>query len=218
MTDAIAKALEGTGLAGPEALADPAELSGYLMSDAFRARCVADAVKADVYAPLGHGKRIMQLFEDFVEGNLWEPTFVVDHPVEISPLAKARVDDPRFADRFELFAGGLEIANGFSELNDPLEQRQRFVEQLLQREGGDSEAHGMDEDYVRALGHGLPPTGGCGVGIDRLVMLLTDSASIRDVILFPHMRPRTGREPAGGSADVQTEGHGVTEPRRPGPA
>jgi lysyl-tRNA synthetase class 2 len=101
------------------------------------------------------------------------------------------------ADRFELFAAGMELANGFSELNDPLEQRERFLDQLRQREGGDTEAHQMDDDYVRALAHGLPPTGGCGVGIDRLAMVVTDSPSIRDVILFPHMRPEAGRERTG---------------------
>src|SRR6185295_8905789 len=119
------------------------------------------------YKKLSHGKRIAQLFEDFAEEGLWEPTFVIDYPVEISPLAKHRADDEKVADRFELYAAGMEIANGFSELNDPLEQRDRFVDQLAQREGGDVEAHLMDDDYIRALGHGLPPTGGCGVGIDR---------------------------------------------------
>ena len=135
----------------------------------------------------------MQLFEDFVEESLWEPTFVVDYPVEMSPLAKTYAEDPAVADRFELFVCGMEIANGFSELNDPLEQRDRFLDQLREREKGDVEAHQMDDDYVRALGHGLPPTGGCGVGIDRLAMILTNSPSIRDVILFPHMRPERGR-------------------------
>ncbi len=144
-----------------------------------------------------HGKRIAHLFELWVESalgpradtRLWEPTFVIDYPVDISPLAKAHPDRPGVADRFELYAAGMEIANGFSELNDPLEQRQRFLDQLQERERGDLEAHQMDDDFVRALGHGLPPTGGCGVGIDRLAMILTGSPSIRDVILFPHMRP-----------------------------
>jgi len=113
--------------------------------------------------------------------------------VEISPLSKRRADDNSVADRFELFICGMEVANGFSELNDPLEQRERFLDQLKQRAGGDGEAHLMDDDYIRALGHGMPPTGGCGVGIDRLAMILTNSPSIRDVILFPHMRPEHGR-------------------------
>ena len=134
-----------------------------------------------------------QLFEDLAEDGFWDPTFIVDYPVEVSPLSKARPDDPSVTERFELYAAGMEIANGFSELNDPLEQRRRFLDQLQERERGDLEAHRMDDDYVRALGHGLPPTGGCGVGIDRLAMILTDSPSIRDVILFPHMRPEGGR-------------------------
>jgi lysyl-tRNA synthetase class 2 len=149
---------------------------------------------------MSHGKRIAHVFEVWVERRwdpdgtrLWQPTFVIDHPIEISPLAKAHPDRPGVADRFELYAAGMEIANGFSELNDPLEQRRRFLDQLAERERGDLEAHQMDEDFVRALGHGLPPTGGCGVGIDRLAMILTDSPSIRDVILFPHMRPEAGR-------------------------
>ena len=137
--------------------------------------------------------RVPHLFDVFVQPTIWEPTFIVDYPVEVSPLAKKKEGDPRVADRFELFIAGMEVANGFSELNDPLEQRDRFVEQLEQRARGDLEAHVMDEDYIRALGHGLPPTGGCGVGIDRLAMILTGSPSIRDVILFPHMRPEGGR-------------------------
>jgi lysyl-tRNA synthetase, class II len=143
----------------------------------------------EAYRPLTHGQRLALLFEDLAEGELWQPTFITDYPVEISPLAKARPDDRSLTERFELYVGGMEVANGFSELNDPLEQRARFIEQLAARERGDIEAHRMDEDFIRALGHGLPPTGGCGVGIDRLVMLLTDSPSIRDVILFPLMRP-----------------------------
>jgi lysyl-tRNA synthetase class 2 len=141
---------------------------------------------------LSHGKRIALLFERLAERSFWDPTFITDFPVEISPLAKARPDDPKFTERFELYVAGMEVANGFSELNDPIEQRARFLDQAKERERGDEEAHQMDEDFIRALGHGLPPTGGCGVGIDRLVMVLTDSPSIRDVILFPHMRPEDG--------------------------
>ncbi len=159
------------------------------------------------YRDLSHGRRVAQLFEDLAEPAFWHPTFITDYPVEVSPLAKARPDDPGTAERFELYAAGMEIANGFSELNDPLEQRERFLEQLRQREKGDLEAHQMDEDYVRALGHGLPPTGGCGVGIDRLAMILTDSPSIRDVILFPQLRPEGGRE---GSGRDEPEGRDAT--------
>ncbi len=200
MRDAVAAALRKHVGASVDAavLDDAAALDAFVASSPFRAACAAEDVDAAIYAGLSHGKRIAQLFEDFAEEALWDPTFVVDYPVEISPLAKAYAGDPRVADRFELFAGGMEIANGFSELNDPLEQRRRFEDQLAERERGDAEAHRMDEDYVRALGHGLPPTGGCGVGIDRLAMLLTDQPSIRDVILFPHMRPSGGQEPRSG--------------------
>ena len=119
-----------------------------------------------------------------------QPTFVYDFPTEVSPLSKQRADDPDTVERFELYIGGFEVANAFSELNDPAEQRRRFDAQLAGRAAGDQEAHAMDEDYIRALEYGLPPTAGEGVGIDRLVMLLTNSPSIRDVILFPLMRPR----------------------------
>jgi lysyl-tRNA synthetase class 2 len=194
MKQAVAEALGRHGLAGAaQAVELPDALDALVGSAAFRELCTREKVDAQAYAKLSHGKRIVQLFEDFVEESLWEPTFVVDHPVEVSPLAKAYAENPSVADRFELFVAGMEIANGFSELNDPLEQRDRFLDQLKEREKGDVEAHQMDEDYVRALGHGLPPTGGCGVGIDRLAMILTDSPSIRDVILFPHMRPESGR-------------------------
>jgi lysyl-tRNA synthetase class 2 len=189
MKDAVAHALSEVAGFKPGVLDDAASLDAFAVSEPFRAACAREGVSAAEYGKLSHGKRIAQLFEDFAEEALWEPTFIIDYPVEISPLAKTRADDPTVADRFELYAGGMEIANGFSELNDPLEQRERFLDQLRQREGGDTEAHLMDDDYIRALGHGLPPTGGCGVGIDRLTMLLTASPSIRDVILFPQMRP-----------------------------
>ncbi len=168
-------------------------LKALVTTEAFIDACRRRSVPAAEYKKSTHGKIIESLFADFAEDGLIQPTYVVDYPVEISPLAKRRADHNDFADRFELFVCGMEIANGFSELNDPLEQRARFLDQLQNRAGGDDEAHEMDEDYVRALGHGLPPTGGCGLGIDRLAMLLTDSKSIRDVILFPQMRPEGGR-------------------------
>jgi lysyl-tRNA synthetase, class II len=138
----------------------------------------------------GAGKITTAIFESLVEESLVQPTFVYDFPTEVSPLSKQRPDDPDTVERFELYIGKMEIANAFSELNDPIEQRNRFMQQLQEKAKGDQEAHAMDEDYVRALEYGLPPTAGEGVGIDRLVMLLTDSRSIRDVILFPHMRPK----------------------------
>ncbi len=139
-------------------------------------------------APLG--KSIYNLFEAVVEPFLVQPTIIYDYPVEVSPLSKAKPDDPAHVERFEFFAGGFELGNAFSELNDPVEQEKRFRQQLEERDRGDDEAHQMDEDYVRALAYGLPPTGGEGLGVDRLVMLLTGSKSIRDVILFPLMRSR----------------------------
>ncbi len=139
---------------------------------------------------VGAGSIATQVFEALCEGDLIQPTYVCDFPTEVSPLSKQKPDDPDTVERFELYIGGFEVANAFSELNDPIEQRRRFDDQLASRAGGDDQAHAMDEDYVRALEFGLPPTAGEGIGIDRLVMLLTNSPSIRDVILFPLMRPR----------------------------
>jgi lysyl-tRNA synthetase class 2 len=210
MTEAIAAvaAEQGWGI-DESGIADPAGLEAWLRSGPRPSRLAEGSRELAVFGDevsfsrlrgMSHGKRVAHLFEVWVERRwdpegtrLWDPTFVIDHPVEISPLAKAHPDRPGVADRFELYAAGMEIANGFSELNDPLEQRRRFLDQLAERERGDLEAHRMDDDYVRALGHGLPPTGGCGVGIDRLAMILTGSPSIRDVILFPQMRPEGGR-------------------------
>ncbi len=134
------------------------------------------------------GKILTKLFDVLVEPKLIEPTFVVDYPVEISPLARRSSSDPNMTERFELFIGGREIANGFSELNDPVDQKRRFLDQVKNREAGDQEAHCMDEDYVMALEYGMPPTAGEGIGIDRFVMLLTNAASIREVILFPQLK------------------------------
>jgi lysyl-tRNA synthetase, class II len=132
---------------------------------------------------------LLEVFEGQVEQTLIQPTFIIDYPKSISPLSKASPDNPQVAERFELFINGMEVANGFSELNDPREQYDRFIDQMAERERGDDEAMVLDEDYVRALSYGMPPAAGIGIGIDRLVMLLTNKHSIRDVILFPHMRP-----------------------------
>ncbi|MEQ1945852.1 MAG: lysine--tRNA ligase [Bryobacteraceae bacterium] len=145
-----------------------------------------EAVGAEV--PL-FGHALVEAFERNVEPKLYEPTIIYDFPVEVSPLAKQKASDPAFAERFEIFVAGMEIGNAYTELNDPQEQRQRFEMQLELKKAGDDEAHQMDEDYIRALSYGMPPTGGEGIGIDRLTMLLTNSKSIRDVILFPLLRP-----------------------------
>jgi lysyl-tRNA synthetase class 2 len=196
MKEAVRRGAAEAGL-GLEAgdLDDAQRLRAWATGGALRGRRNAKgaALTPERYASLSHGKLVAQLFEDLAEHTYWDPTFITDHPTEVSPLSKARPSDPTTTERFELYVAGMELANGFSELNDPLEQRDRFLQQLGERDKGDDEAHVMDDDYVRALGHGLPPTGGVGVGIDRLTMVLTDSPSIRDVILFPHMRPESGR-------------------------
>jgi lysyl-tRNA synthetase class 2 len=155
------------------------------------ALAVARTLGVEVAKGAGPGKVAAAIFEALWEKDLVQPTFVYDFPTEVSPLSKQRPDDPDTVERFELYAGGFELCNAFSELNDPVEQRRRFEEQLASRAAGDQEAHVMDEDYVRALEYGMPPAGGEGIGIDRLVMLLSNSPSIRDVILFPLMRPKS---------------------------
>jgi lysyl-tRNA synthetase class 2 len=152
------------------------------------AAALAGRLGLEVAPGVGPGRIAAEIFEALCEESLVQPTFVYDFPTEVSPLAKQRADDPDTVERFELYVAGFEIANAFSELNDPVEQRRRFEAQLQSRAGGDDEAHAMDEDYVRALEYGLPPAAGEGIGVDRLVMLLTNSPSIRDVILFPLMR------------------------------
>jgi lysyl-tRNA synthetase class 2 len=170
--------------------------------EALRSRDQAAALARELHVHVepghGAGKIATSLFEALCEDQLVQPTFVYGFPTEVSPLSKQRPDDLDTVDRFELYVGGFELANAFSELNDPDEQRRRFEAQIEDRAGGDLEAHAMDEDYIRALEYGLPPTAGEGVGIDRLVMLLTDSPSIRDVILFPLMRRRDGGDAAAG--------------------
>jgi lysyl-tRNA synthetase class 2 len=160
------------------------------LRDRKKAAVLATKVGVEVPMSAGPGKIVLELFESLCESSLIQPTFIYDFPTEVSPLSKQRSDDPDTVERFEFYVGGMEMANAFSELNDPAEQRQRFEAQLSARKGGDLEAHEMDEDYILALEHGLPPAAGEGIGIDRLVMLLTNSASIRDVILFPLMKPK----------------------------
>jgi lysyl-tRNA synthetase class 2 len=171
-------------------LAHNPTISAEALADETRARDIAAGLGIELKESWGLGKVQVEIFEKTVEDRLDQPTFITAYPTEVSPLARRNDDDPFVADRFEFFVGGRELANGFSELNDPEDQAERFLAQVQEKDAGDEEAMHYDADYIRALEYGLPPTAGEGIGIDRLVMLFTDSPSIRDVLLFPHMRPR----------------------------
>ena len=179
---------EGAAEAASEYLKTTVDMT--MLRDRAAAADIAGRLGLGVEASWGAGKITTDIFERLYEDRLAHPTFVYDFPTEVSPLSKQKPGDQDTVERFELYIGGFEVANAFSELNDPAEQRRRFEAQIDSRAAGNLEAHVMDEDYIRALEYGLPPAGGEGVGIDRLVMLLTNSPSIRDVILFPLMRPR----------------------------
>ena len=165
-------------------------LTAAQLQDEVAARRVAESLGIAPEARWGLGKLQIEIFEKTVEGRLDQPTFITEYPTEVSPLARRNDDNPFVTDRFEFFLAGREIANGFSELNDPEDQARRFQEQAAHKAAGDDEAMHFDEDYIAALEYGLPPTAGEGIGIDRLVMFFVDKPSIRDVLLFPHMRPQ----------------------------
>ncbi len=171
-----------------DAIKEHAGVDFSLITELEQARAKAKELGVPIEKSFGIGKIVNEVFEHFVEEKLVQPTFIIGHPKEISPLAKSNKDNGEITDRFETFVFGRELCNGFSELNDPIDQKERFVKQAEDRTAGDDEAHMMDEDYIAALEYGMPPTGGLGIGIDRLVMFLTNSTSIRDVLLFPQMR------------------------------
>ncbi|MDA8427944.1 MAG: lysine--tRNA ligase [Geobacteraceae bacterium] len=174
-----------------EAVLEYGDIEAKQLDDRDLALAYARSIGLDLKDDIGYGKLLMEIFEEVAEHKLIQPTFITAYPTEVSPLSRKNDLNPELVDRFELIIGGREIANAFSELNDPVDQKERFLSQVAEKDKGDEEAHYMDEDYVRALEYGMPPTAGEGIGIDRLVMLLTDSASIRDVILFPQLRKET---------------------------
>ncbi len=171
-----------------EAIEKYGNISQDEIADYEKAKAAAEKLHIQVDSSWGHGKIISEIFEITAEEKLINPAFIIDYPKEISPLSKSKESNPELTDRFELFIAGMELSNGFNELNDPVDQEERFQKQVDSRNAGDEEACMMDEDYIRALEYGLPPTAGAGMGIDRLVMLLTNQVSIRDVLLFPYMR------------------------------
>jgi lysyl-tRNA synthetase class 2 len=173
-----------------EAIAEYGDIAPDTLRNKDQALACAKRLGLDVKDSDLLGKICMAIFDKVVEPKLIQPTFITLYPVDVSPLSRRHASDPTLTDRFELYICGKEIANAFSELNDPEDQRERFLVQLKEREAGDDEAPEMDEDYIHVLEYGMPPAGGEGIGIDRLVMIFTDSASIRDVILFPHMRTK----------------------------
>ena len=179
-------------MTGPEKAGAKPERSDFETRDKVQAlvgRVRAAGIDLKFNAEEPAGKTIAGMFEAVAEEHLMQPTIIYEFPTAVSPLSKQKPDEPDWTERFEMFAGQMEIANGFSELNDPEDQRRRFEAQLKERERGDDEAHQMDENYINALSYGMPPAGGVGLGVDRLAMLLTDSHTIRDVILFPLLRP-----------------------------
>jgi lysyl-tRNA synthetase class 2 len=176
-----------------EAIVKYADIDSDVLEDRGKALAYAKKLGIEIKGDTPLGKIIVEIFDETVEKNLVQPTFITEYPIEVSPLSRKNDDNPMIADRFELFIVRREMANAFSELNDPIDQRERFLEQVREKEKGDLEACEMDEDYIRALSYGMPPTAGEGIGIDRLVMLLTDSASIRDVILFPQLKEKKGK-------------------------